>query len=315
MPTSAGPRADRFRARLEQPRPLLLDGGLATQLEAMGKTLHPTLWSAGLLHSDPAALQAAHEAYLDAGAEVLITASYQASRAGFGRLGRSAAQADELLRRSVRIARAAIDGRIVDTALVAASVGPWGATRHDGSEYTGAYAVGEAALEDFHARRLEVLDTAGADVLACETLPQRGEIEVIGRLLRTTRTPAWVSFCCADGARLRDGSPVGDAAAGFRDHPGVAALGINCTAPRHVPELIARLRRAAPNLPVLVYPNSGEAYDAARQSWRGLIEPLDMGETARRWLETGARGVGGCCRVGPDHIRAVARLIEEEYPP
>lgn len=305
---------DRFQARLARPRPLLLDGGLATQLEAMGRTLHPTLWSAGLLHSDPASLQAAHEAYLDAGAEVLITASYQASRAGFDGIGLPKGEADELLRRSVRIARDAVEIRAADQALVAASVGPWGASRHDGSEYTGRYPIDEAALEDFHGQRLAVLDAAGADVLACETLPHRGEIEVLARLLRSTRTPAWVSFCCADGARLRDGSPVEEAAAGFRDHPGVAALGVNCTAPRHVPELIGRLRRAAPDLPVLVYPNSGEAYDAARRRWSGLIEPLDAADAARCWLNAGARGVGGCCRFGPDHIRAMARLIEKEFP-
>jgi homocysteine S-methyltransferase len=303
---------DPFRERLARPRPVLLDGGLATQLEAMGQALHPTLWSAGLLATHPDALQAAHEAYLDAGAEVLISASYQASREGFATIGRTGAEADELLRRSVRIARRAIHARGARRALVAASSGPWGAIRHDGSEYSGDYAIDEAGLEAFHQERLAVLDTAGADVLACETIPNGDEVAVIGRLLRHTRTPAWVSFCCADGALLRDGTPVEAAAARFRDHPGVAALGVNCTAPRHVVELIGRLRRAAPDLPVLVYPNSGEAYDATSQSWSGLIEPLDAGRAALSWIGAGARGVGGCCRVGPAHIRAMARAIQEE---
>lgn len=304
------PRDDRFAERLRQPRPLLLDGGLATQLEAQGAQLHPTLWSAGLLASDPDAIQAAHGAYLDAGAEVLISASYQASRDGFKALGLDATAADGLLRRSVSLARSAGQGRSGPAPLVAASVGPWGATRHDGSEYTGRYALGESALADFHARRLGVLDGAGADVLACETLPNGPEVRLLADLLRSCQTPAWVSFCCRDADSLHDGTPLAEAAATFLDHPRVLALGINCTAPRHVTGALETLRRAAPELPVLVYPNSGERYDAEARRWSGLLAPLDAAQAARHWLDAGARGVGGCCRMGPDHIRAMAGAVE-----
>lgn len=301
---------DAFRRRLQAPRPLLLDGGLATQLEAMGQPLHPQLWSAGLLHTAPEAIVAAHRAYAEAGAEVLITASYQASREGFRSIGLSTDAADELLRTSVRLARRGAREAGRAALLVAASVGPWGATRHDGSEYTGHYAIDTPGLEAFHGERLAVLDDAGADVLACETLPNRVEVETLARLLRDTRTPAWVSFCCRDDAHLSDGTPLEEAAAAFRDHPGVLALGINCTAPRHIPTLVGRLQAAAPSLPVLVYPNSGEAYDAEHQAWSGRIDPLEAGPAALAWLTAGAAGLGGCCRMGPDHIRAMARAID-----
>lgn len=310
MTTEPAPRPDAFRQRLAQARPLLLDGGLATQLEAMGQPLHDTLWSAGLLLTAPEAIVKAHEAYLAAGAEVLITASYQASREGLQSLGLSEGAADEAIAASVALARRAAAQAGRPETLVAASVGPWGATRHDGSEYTGRYAIDDAGLTGFHRERLEVLDRAGADVLACETIPSQREARVLARLLRDTQTPAWVSFCCRDAARLSDGSPVNEAAARFADHPGVLAIGVNCTAPRHVPGLIESLRGAAPGLPILIYPNSGEDYDARQQAWRGQIDPLDAGPAAQRWIELGARGVGGCCRMGPAHIQAMATQID-----
>ncbi|MEE4173361.1 MAG: homocysteine S-methyltransferase [Xanthomonadales bacterium] len=302
---------DRFARRLRNPRPLLLDGGLATQLEAQGVELHPTLWSAGLLASAPEAIQAAHRAYLDAGAEVLITASYQASRAGFATLGMKAQEADALLRRSVELARTAGAESRREDILLAASVGPWGATQHDGSEYTGRYALDEAGLASFHAERLAVLDTAGADVLACETLPHAREIAVLAELLRDCHTPAWVSFCCRDEETLQDGTPLAEAAAALANHPRVLALGINCTAPRHVLGALGNLRAAVPELPVLVYPNSGERYDPETQRWSGLLTHPDAAAAARSWIEAGARGVGGCCRMGPAHIAAMRQSIRD----
>jgi homocysteine S-methyltransferase len=301
---------DRFARRLRDARPLLLDGGLATQLEAQGVSLHPTLWSAACLLTDPDAVKSAHRAFLDAGAEILITASYQASREGFAALDVDAGDADDLLRRSVALARAAIGEARHPDALVAASLGPWGATQHDGSEYTGRYAIDAADLADFHVRRLTVLDDSGADVLACETLPNGLEVALLADLLESARTPAWVSFCCRDETCLHDGTPLADAAQRFIGHPRVLALGINCTAPRLVPGALDALRRAAPDLPVLVYPNSGERYDARTQRWSGLLETGDAAAAARRWIEAGARGVGGCCRVKPGHIRAMADAIQ-----
>ena len=117
---------------------LVLDGGLATELQAQGHDLSSALWSARLLADDPAALVAAHRAYFAAGAQVATTASYQASFDGFAAAGWGRAEAERLIRRSVGPAReaaeSAADGR---PRWVAGSVGPYGAALADGSEYRG----------------------------------------------------------------------------------------------------------------------------------------------------------------------------------
>lgn len=306
---------NRFEERLQSDRPLLLDGGLATQIESRGAALHPTLWSAGLLHSAPGLIKDAHAAFLAAGAEVLATASYQGSRSGFTSLGMDAAAADALMRSAVSLAQQAISEADRPEVLVAASLGPWGATRADGSEYTGRYAASEQDLRNFHGERLALMDDSGADVLALETIPQLGEARVLAGLLRQVQTPAWVSFCCRDDALLSDGTPVEEAAQLFKAHPRVKALGINCTAPRFVPGLLKRLQQSMPGLPVLVYPNSGEKYDAHQGRWHGTVSEQAAGSAALDWIKQGARGVGGCCRMGAGHIETMAQAINKETSP
>jgi len=309
------PQPKLFAQALENGGPIILDGGLATELEAQGAVLHPTLWSAGLLHSDPEAIVRAHLAYLEAGADCIISASYQATRKGFMTLGLSAAEADELIVRSVQLAGEArtrflaanpgLERRI----LVAASVGPYGAALQDGSEYVGAYGVSKEELWNFHARRLDLLDDSGADVLACETIPDYQEAVVLSELLRTTQTPAWVSFSCRDGTHISDGTPIRQCAALFRDHPRVLAIGVNCTPPQFVPSLIRALKESLPDKAIVVYPNSGERYEAASNSWHGTTTPMECGHAAQQWLRDGARLIGGCCRMGPGHIRQMRERL------
>ena len=154
---------------------MLIDGGLATQCEAMGYNIDGDLWSATLLRSNPRAIVDAHRAYLDAGAEIITTASYQASKRGFMLTGLSARDATELIVSSIDLAAQARDEYLRDNAdaepvpLIAASVGPYGAFLHDGSEYTGRYGVTKDELREFHQDQLELLDQRGADLLACET--------------------------------------------------------------------------------------------------------------------------------------------------
>jgi homocysteine S-methyltransferase len=271
---------------------VLLDGGLATELEERGFDLSDELWSARLLRDDPAAIRAVHRAYVEAGADCVITASYQAT---LERLGADA------LRSSVELAREA------GPKLVAASVGPYGAARADGSEYTGAYDLDERGLGGWHAARFRVLDGSGADVLACETLPSFAEARALARLLG--KTPAWFSFTCRDGERISDGTPIAECARHLDAVPGVVAIGVNCTPPRFVESLVRRVR-AVTRRPIVVYPNSGERWDAARRCWTGTRDPSEFAEMAARWRDAGASILGGCCRTGPAHIRALrARLL------
>lgn len=300
-----------FEKALAQDGAIVLDGGLATELEAQGCDIGNELWSASMLRSNPSAIVDAHLAFLEAGANIIISASYQASRAGFMPLGLSEQQADDLIVSSVDLAHAARQ-KFLDAhsdasfmPMVAASIGPYGATVHDGSEYTGDYNIDEEGLRQFHSGRLHLLDRSGADVLACETIPNVSEAGVLHDLLMDVESPAWVSFACRDERCISDGTPLQEVAKKFRDHPRVLALGINCTAPHLISALIGEIRQAAPEKAIVVYPNSGETYEVKDNSWHGSDSSIDCAEESLAWLNAGAKMIGGCCRVGPEHITAI----------
>ena len=296
---------------------LVLDGGLATTLEAAGHDLHDDLWSAKVLLEDPDAIRATHLEFLEAGADCITTSSYQATHEGLVAKGLSYEEAESLLVRSVDLAIEARDtfwaipenrqGRL--RPLVAASVGPYGAYLADGSEYTGEYGLDSAELTAFHEARWQVLADSRADILACETIPSRTEaVALLGLLRDTPDRWAWMSFSCRDGGHLCDGSRLEHVAELCAVSSRVAAVGINCTHPAHVSSLIAEARKAKPK-PILVYPNSGETYDPVSKEWDPAPHALDLAELTNDWVELGASGVGGCCRVRPDKITAMrARL-------
>jgi homocysteine S-methyltransferase len=284
-----------FASLLARNTPVIIDGGLATTLEEQGCDINNPLWSASVVWSNPQAITDAHRAFLEAGAEIIISASYQATDPA-------------LLQRSVELARQARDEfqqASGQTALIAASVGPYGATLSDGSEYRGDYAIDADELHDFHRRRLQILDSSGADILACETIPAHIEAVVLGKLLRETKCPAWISFSCRDGEHINDGTPIEDVADLFRDHPRVLAVGINCTRPQFATSLIRRIRGVLPDKTIVVYPNSGEEFDARDKTWSGTVTTGDWATAAKTWMAAGAGIIGGCCRTGPAHIRAI----------
>ena len=295
---------------LEQP--VLIDGGLATQCEAMGHNIDGSLWSAKLLLENPQAIVDAHRAFLEAGARIIATASYQASRHGLARVGLSSDEADEVLLESVRLAMRARDEFLAANPepgyrpLVAASIGPWGAAQHDGSEYTGEYDVARSELEAFHRQRLGVFERSESDLIACETIPAIEEAQVLCDLLNDVSKPAWVSFCCRDDAHISDGTDIEAAAELFRDHPRVFAVGANCTAPEFITPLVRRLTRVAPGKDIVVYPNSGETYCAEDNTWSGDDRRGSLDNLVAEWAEAGATLIGGCCRVGPEQIKAMA---------
>jgi homocysteine S-methyltransferase len=276
---------------------VVLDGGLATLLEARGHDLSSHLWSARLLTDDPDAITAAHAEFFEAGAQVATTASYQASFQGFATLGHSAAEAADLMRLSVTLARRARDEHRPD-GWVAASVGPYGACLADGSEYRGDYDLDVAGLRQFHRPRLEVLAAAGADVLAVETVPCLAEVEAICAELDGMGLTAWLSVS-ADGDRTRAGEQLHEAWAMAADVAEIVAVGVNCCDPDDVTTALAGAAG-----PLVAYPNSGQGWDAVRRTWTGE-SGFDPGAVTT-WVAEGARLVGGCCRVGPDDIAAVA---------
>ena len=296
---------------------IVLDGALATELERRGADLADPLWSAKCLIEQPGMIRDVHLDYLRAGADVATTATYQATFEAFTRRGIEGPAAARLMRGAVALAAAARDefwaaatnrvGRLKP--LVAASIGPYGAMLADGSEYRGRYALDDAALADFHRPRLRVLADAGADLLACETLPCLREARVLANLLREfPDVYAWISFSCKDGAHDCEGEDIGRCAAELREHAQIAAVGVNCTPPQYIAPLLRRMRGET-DKPLLAYPNSGEHYDASSKQWSGGPAPLGFGETARAWYAEGARLIGGCCRTGPADIRSVKQCV------
>ena len=296
----------RFADRLAS-GPLVLDGGLATELERHGHDLGDALWSARLLRDDPAAIAAVHRAYFEVGADVATTASYQATYEGFAAAGIDAAETTRLLQLSVELACAARDALRPD-GLVAASVGPYGVVLADGSEYTGDYrGASDTTIAAVQRPRIEALLAAHPDVLALETIPSLQEARVVAALLaELPHAAAWMTFACRDGGHLSDGAPLEDAIAAAASTDRVVAVGINCTAPEHLDALLERAR-AATDMPLLAYPNSGRTWDG--RAWRGAGADGFPAATVAGWRDRGARAIGGCCGIGPAAIAAVARAL------
>ena len=303
---------------------LILDGGLATELEKMGFDLNTHLWSAQILDSNPEAIRNVHLSYLEAGADCITTASYQASIPGFISKGYSEKDAISLLERSVTLANEARDeymalSRKSETErmrpLVAASIGPYGAYLADGSEYHGNYNVSKSQLRSFHESRWKVLSGTSVDLFACETIPSFEEAEVLLDLLsQTPEMFAWISFSCQDNERISDGTMLRDCAQLLKDSNQIVAIGINCTAPKYIPSLIEQVRLGSPDTPVMVYPNSGNFYNSKTRTWQENSDPLNCGIAASDWFGRGARLIGGCCQMGPEHIEAMRRnLIDQGF--
>ncbi|MER5511757.1 homocysteine S-methyltransferase [Streptomyces sp. NPDC002766] len=288
---------------------VVLDGGMSNQLESAGHDLSDELWSARLLAERPEAITEAHLAYFEAGADVAITASYQATFEGFAKRGIGHEKAAELLALSVQSAReaarqAAAKG-VTRPLWVAASVGPYGAMLADGSEYRGRYGLSVDELADFHRPRLEVLAAARPDVLALETVPDADEARALLGVVRGLGVPAWLSYT-VEGDRTRAGQPLEEAFALAADVDEVIAVGVNCCAPQDVEGAVRTAARVT-GKPVVVYPNSGEAWDAGARAWDGRSSFTP--EEVAGWRASGARLIGGCCRVGPEAIAGIAAAL------
>jgi homocysteine S-methyltransferase len=295
--------------------PVILDGGLATELERRGADLSDRLWSARVLIDEPDLIRDVHGDYFRAGAQVAITATYQASAEGFAARGIGRADADELLRRAVSLARSAREEVARDGLLIAASLGPYGAMLADGSEYTGDYGdASEDELIRFHRSRLDVLASTEPDLLAAETIPSMPEMEALADLLREfPDIPSWVSFSCPDGERIADGTPIEEAARVAASISTVVAVGINCTPARLLVPLLRRLRNAV-SIPLIAYPNAGGRWSPTRRAWidDAGTDPRSLAAAADAWLGEGARWVGGCCGFGVDEIQALATRLRHE---
>ena len=299
---------------LQSQKVFIVDGAFGTELERKGHDINDRLWSAKFLLHKPEAITEVHLDYLKAGADCITTASYQATFEGFMQRGLSEEESKKLIQSSVSIAQDARDAFWEDEThrhrrqkpLVAASVGPYGAYLADGSEFRGDYALGFDELVAFHEKRLLALLEMKPDIIACETIPCLVEAKALCYLLRKYATiPAWMSFSAKDGHHINSGETIGECAQFLESYDGIIAIGINCTAPQFIPELIAEMKKVSTKH-ILVYPNGGATYNALTKTWSGLNQNASYGLMAYKWYEQGARLIGGCCQTTPEDIAQIA---------
>lgn len=294
--------------------PFIIDGGLSNVLEDQGCDLNHKLWTASLLEKNPDAIIQAHFEYLKSGAQCITTSSYQASIPGLIDIGYNRDTAEALIIKSIKLAEIAIkramdSGIVNEIPLIAASVGPYGAYLADGSEYLGNYDVSDETLRVFHLEKIKILDRSNADFLACETIPSFQEAKVISDIINHVDKPVWISFSCRDEQHLNDGSKIKNCVSLFGNHPKVFAIGVNCTDPKYISGIITCIKANAGDKKIIVYPNSGEAYNAKNKTWLGLSKPKFFAEMTKEWSKLGADIIGGCCRIGPEHISRMSKIL------
>jgi homocysteine S-methyltransferase len=294
--------------------PLLIDGGLSNQLESQGCDLNHDLWTANILLRTPEQIIKAHTAYLNAGSECIITASYQLTHQGLKDYGLIKNEADALILKSVDLAKIAVDSFMDKNPssrrpLIAASIGPYGAYLADGSEYNGNYNVSDEVLHEFHFERIKLLDSSPADLLACETIPSLQEAKVLSKILKTCKKEAWMTFSCKNESQLNDGSSIIECVQILNDNPNVFAVGVNCTHPKYITGLIKNLKSHSNDKRIIVYPNHGEVYDASTKTWSRPTDVCFNAEVVNEWINEGADIIGGCCRVGPEDVQEIKHMF------
>jgi len=294
--------------------PLILDGGLSNVLESFGCDLNQELWSAKMLIDQPELIKRAHLAYLEAGAQCITSSSYQATLSGFERIGLNRSDATKMMIKSIELADEARSVFIKknnqsESIFLAASIGPYGAFLADGSEYRGDYRISDNELRQFHAEKIHILESTNVDFLAFETIPSLQEIQILSELISQSKKQCWISFSCRDSEFLNDGSKIIDALKICSSTNNLFALGVNCTAPKYISSIVKKIRPLVQAKKIIIYPNSGEIYLPESKSWKGISDPDIFQKMASEWLDLGVDIIGGCCRIGPDHITKLSQSL------
>lgn len=302
---------------------LLRDGAMATELERAGIALHPTLWSAAALLTSTDAIASVHRSYIDAGCDVLTTASYQCSNEGFKRAGFSHTEFLTALQNSVRIAKQSVHeaAHSIDNAIgskrsdntravqVFGGLGSVGASLADGSEFTAAYSRTTDEYEAFHRERILVMKAEGVDGIILETMPRLDEVLVATGIAMSVDLPIVIMFSVSPSGNLPDGSSFAQAAQALSVFDNVSAIGLNCCSPTLI-EPALRSLRGATTLPLAAVPNRCDHWLADERRWEHGYENTDWKQYIPSWLELGMGLVGGCCHTRPDDIRAMRGLVD-----
>jgi homocysteine S-methyltransferase len=293
---------------------VFLDGGLATDLERRGFNTSGGLWSARVLVEHPEAIEQLHYDYYAAGADCVISASYQMTYEGSAKAGLSKDETSSLLLKSISLAESARERIIAARSdgrkrYVAASVGPYGARLQDGSEYHGTYDASVSDIAAFHEERFALLAESSADFLACETIPVLDEARALATVLRNhPGTKSWFTFTSPDGVHTSHGELLYDGARLLDAETDIVAIGVNCLRPESVATALREISKGTAK-PLIAYPNSGERWNSERRSWVGTLAQTSLAQLADGWIDLGARFVGGCCRTGPADIAQLAQAL------
>ncbi len=301
---------------IRQTGSVVIDGAMSTALEKAGCDLNDKLWSARVLIEEPAKIRQVHVDYFEAGANVAITASYQATEAGFKGRGLDSKAAYDLIAQSVTLAKQARADFLSrhpekdpKSLLIAGAVGPYGAYLANGAEYTGDYHLSDDEYRAFHQLRLKALVEAGADFLGIETQARLDEVKVLLKMMEELDASAWVTFTLKDSGHIADGTPIEEAAEVCGKHPLVDAIGINCVKREVVAEALQRISSVT-DKPMIVYPNSGETYDPTTKTWHHPVSGPGWENFVSKWKSMGAVCLGGCCRTLPSDIVQIANLMK-----
>ena len=303
---------------LQKQKVFILDGALGTQIQKNGHDVNDSLWSAKFLNEDTSVIKEVHKQYLEAGADCIITSSYQASIEGFLKKGFSKEKAIELIKLSINIAKEARD-EFWETfedkqtrvkPLVAASIGPYGAYLADGSEYSGDYKISDEELKDFHKKRLEIIVETNPDILACETIPLLKEAKIISDLLKQyPHITSWITFSAKNENYTNAGDDIKECMTYLNTQEHISAVGINCTAPQYIPMLIENIKSVC-SKPIVIYPNGGSRYNPITKLWeRGELSAQDFAKLAYLWYTKGATVIGGCCETTPNEIEYIRKTL------
>lgn len=249
-----------------------------------------------------------------AGADLVLSATYQASTEGFkSRFGISDTEAVDLIRKGVELAKEARDEVERLTGFhkfVAASVGPYGATLCDRSEYHGNYSdcMTKEELSAWHLPRLQALVDSLPDLLAIETIPALKEAEAILDSLKLfPHMKAWVTFQCKDGEHTAHGERIQDAVRSVVQYGNVVAVGVNCVHPRYVTSLLHNISACKLSIPIVVKPNGGIFTHDGRSECK-----YNLSDHVLEWINAGATWIGGCCHIFTSDIAALRKTLESE---
>ena len=293
---------------------VVLDGAMSTPLERLGADTNNDLWTAKALIDNEELVYEVHKMYFEAGADLIITDTYQANVQAFEKVGYSEKEARNLIKKAVKIAQKARDdyeNRTGKHNYIAGTIGPYGAYLANGSEYRGDYELSTKEYQQFHLPRIEELVNAGVDILAIETQPKLDEVLAILELLKEKypQQKVYVSYTLSDDDTISDGTPLPRAIHALEDYSQVIAVGINCVKLELVEPALKNMKEIT-DKHLIVYPNSSAVYDPKSKTWSQPKTSATFEELIPNWYEAGARIIGGCCTTGPKEIKAVADFIK-----